>query len=593
MRPYCKVFLMVIFIVGIEISFSQIPQTLSFQGLLSDKAGQKPADDKYVLTFKIYDKQSGGEAIWMEVQSDSVKNGLINVQLGAMDRLDIPFDKPYWLGISVNGEAEFTPRTPLTSSAYSFTARMVADSSVTSAKVAKGQLVRNINAIKDDVVLQAGDNVSIDKNGNTLRISAAGGNGSLSLPYKGTVATADNAFDITNNGGGSALKAHSDSAIAVIAFSEEHTALWAHSTRGSGVHGQTAQGKGVIGESSNGIGVYGKSDNGKAAQFEGDVQITKALQVDDTLYTNKGIKFSDGTVLNTAATDTAGNSLNKAYNAGGPGAGPFEIGGTDGVLFRGTLDQGSIPTEGQGPMLMWYPGKAAFRAGYAYSDFWDDAKIGKYSFSTGYGTMASGNYSTAFGRDTYASGHYSTTMGRHTYATADYSMAMGYYTQANSPKSITLGSSYDPNNPLKNEIENSLIVSFNTDKPTFFIGHAAKNHETGNVGIGTTNPEAKLGVRSVDGTTIHAYTESGWGIYAQSFTGDALHTSSSEGTAIVCERPGSSAKLCTPQYAGEFDGNVHISGKITSGSANVSLPIAYGSIKSNGEILNAQIMLLK
>ena len=46
-----------------------------------------------------------------------------------------------------------------------------------------------------------------------------------------------------------------------------------------------------------------------------------------------------------------------------------------GLLANGSLGFGSIPVEGGGTRMMWYPGKAAFRAGYVSNFQWDDFNV--------------------------------------------------------------------------------------------------------------------------------------------------------------------------------------------------------------------------
>jgi len=138
-----------------------------------------------------------------------------------------------------------------------------------------------------------------------------------------------------------------------------------------------------------------------------------------------------------------------------------------GALFQGTFGSGTIPAEGAGTRMMWYPGKAAFRAGVANGTSWDNANVGDYSAAMGFGTIASGggstamgfvttasgNYSTAMGfgttasgaqstamgQTTIASGMFSTAMGRTADASGDYSTAMGFFTTAQSYGSLVLG----------------------------------------------------------------------------------------------------------------------------------------------------------
>ncbi len=158
-------------------TFAQIPETLSYQAMLAGATGKALPDGQYQLTFTLYDTAMAGQALWTESQMVEVKDGIFEAILGSNNGLKVPFDKPYWLGIKVGSEAELTPRTRLTATAYSLHARTVADNAVTSAKIASGQVVKSINDLKDNVSLVAGNNVSIDQDGNTLKISAQGANG--------------------------------------------------------------------------------------------------------------------------------------------------------------------------------------------------------------------------------------------------------------------------------------------------------------------------------------------------------------------------------------------------------------------------------
>ena len=124
-----------------------------------------------------------------------------------------------------------------------------------------------------------------------------------------------------------------------------------------------------------------------------------------------------------------------------------------GLLVPGEFGNGAIPAEGPGVRVMWYPAKAAFRAGAVSSDLWNEGKVGDYSTAWGRDTEASGPYSTALGRDTEASGDYSTALGNQTTAigfsstalgartaaSGDYSTAWGYNTATSGPYSTAWG----------------------------------------------------------------------------------------------------------------------------------------------------------
>ncbi len=153
----------------------QVPETISYQGVLTDGAGTPVLDGSYDITFNIYTVASGGTAVWTETQSVGVAGGIFSAILGAVNPLTIPFDTACWLGVAVDGGAEFAPRRELTASAYSLNARGVEDSVITANKIAVGTVVRSLNAFTDDVTLAAGANVTITTANDSIVVSAAGG----------------------------------------------------------------------------------------------------------------------------------------------------------------------------------------------------------------------------------------------------------------------------------------------------------------------------------------------------------------------------------------------------------------------------------
>ena len=113
------------------------------------------------------------------------------------------------------------------------------------------------------------------------------------------------------------------------------------------------------------------------------------------------------------------------------------------VVFtgQGTLPftPGPTPVSGSGIRMMWYPDKAAFRAGSAGISYWDKNFIGVNSFASGNNTLAQGEASVALGDNTEATGPYSIALGRGTQATGGSSTAMGHYTYASGMSSTALG----------------------------------------------------------------------------------------------------------------------------------------------------------
>ena len=173
-----------LFVLATQVALGQIPQKMSYQGVLTDGNNNAVADGTYNLTFKLYDVVAGGTELWTETQSVDISNGLFNVILGAVNPLTLDFDKPYWLGITVGVGSELNPRIELASAPYSLNARSV---------------VQSINSLKGDVTLAAGTNVTINSSDNTLTISAANGAGSGS--------TLDQAYDQGGAGAGRTINA--------------------------------------------------------------------------------------------------------------------------------------------------------------------------------------------------------------------------------------------------------------------------------------------------------------------------------------------------------------------------------------------------
>lgn len=90
-----------------------LPSTISYQGTLST-AGGAAINTNVGLTFRLYDVQAGGTALWTETHSGvPVNNGLFNVLLGSIT--SIPYsvwnNSAVYLGIQVEGDsAELSPR---------------------------------------------------------------------------------------------------------------------------------------------------------------------------------------------------------------------------------------------------------------------------------------------------------------------------------------------------------------------------------------------------------------------------------------------------------------------------------------------------
>jgi hypothetical protein len=97
---------------------AQAQATLSVQGSLQNFNGTAVDNGQYDITFRLYTTDAGGTAIWTEVQSVSLIGGVYSVLLGAVTPLNVPFDQTYYLGLTIPGGPEHTPRARMTASPY-------------------------------------------------------------------------------------------------------------------------------------------------------------------------------------------------------------------------------------------------------------------------------------------------------------------------------------------------------------------------------------------------------------------------------------------------------------------------------------------
>ena len=160
---------------------------------------------------------------------------------------------------------------------------------------------------------------------------------------------------------------------------------------------------------------------------------------------------------------------------------------------------------GNGVRLLWYPGKAAFRAGAVSGSNWDKDSIGNYSFAVGLDVKAKSLYSIAMGVNNTSDNWYAFTAGVGNTALGTSSIAMGSSALARNLGSVAIG--YDL---ITKAVGAATFGSYNdttdaqlpsgssqqTDR-IFQVGNGAsgarKNALTilrsGNVGIGVLNPQ--------------------------------------------------------------------------------------------------------
>ena len=123
----------------------------------------------------------------------------------------------------------------------------------------------------------------------------------------------------------------------------------------------------------------------------------------------------------------------------------------------------------------------------------DNTVSGTASFVSGYNSEISGNHSTSLGYNNTVTGHGATAIGSHSIASGTGAFAIGNQVDAVFPYSYVIGQGQSGYH-LTNNISSSLMIGFESDIPTFFVGSSSGQGTFGKVGIGTTEPIATLDV---------------------------------------------------------------------------------------------------
>lgn len=103
------------------IANADTPELMNYQGRLTDTSGTPVTDDNYSVTFTIYDDM--GTQLWTENHKIHTTDGYFTVLLGSngspLSYRDFSASECY-LGITIAGDLEMSPRTTLASVPFSF-----------------------------------------------------------------------------------------------------------------------------------------------------------------------------------------------------------------------------------------------------------------------------------------------------------------------------------------------------------------------------------------------------------------------------------------------------------------------------------------
>ncbi len=118
---------------------ADIPQVVSYQGVLADSSGNLLPDGDYSLTFKLFRDSAGGTALWSEFKELYSRNGIVLTMLGDTEPFTHDmFSDELWLEISVNGAA-LPARLRMAACWYAMRAK-VSDSSLVAAAAHESNL---------------------------------------------------------------------------------------------------------------------------------------------------------------------------------------------------------------------------------------------------------------------------------------------------------------------------------------------------------------------------------------------------------------------------------------------------------------------
>ena len=115
-----KIFLCILFLIAPLTAFA-VPGYMTYQGKVIDSTNN-PVTGVVEVTLALYSQESGGSAVWTEIVNIAFDGGYFSVALGTVNTLDPDlFDgSNLFLGVALDGQDEFEPRSRINSVPYAF-----------------------------------------------------------------------------------------------------------------------------------------------------------------------------------------------------------------------------------------------------------------------------------------------------------------------------------------------------------------------------------------------------------------------------------------------------------------------------------------
>ena len=556
--------------------FAQVPEGFNYQAVVRNSSGEIITNTNVAFRISILQGSETGPSVYVETHSAKTNNfGLVNLIIGMGNVKEGVFMPGGW-GVATNYiKVEFDPNggtafthlgtSLLLSVPYAFHAQTVAEDAVNDADADPNNEIQELQL--------SGTQLSLSKGGGKVAIPSSADNwgtqtvtSDATLSGEGTTANplkvANNTIEptwanIKDKPGGFADNsddvedgdANPNNEIQTLSISGNDLSISDGNTVSlpAGVSSPWESSDNNIYYNSGNVGI-GMNDPVSKLHVFGSARFRKdgggLIIGPNTDHVTVSFEDNSGSFINTrfywGKTEFQGNLIVREGNVGIGTTIPtasLHVTGDNGVLFEENSGKGTIPAEGRGTRMMWYPTKAAFRCGFAESAEWDDFLVGLYSSAMGLSTIASGSGATAMGQRTEASGVSSTAMGYDTKATNESSTAMGAFNEATGKFSTVMGAYNKATGENSTAIgyltkasgKNSTAMGINTEAssygssafgfsnigggsptswidtdPLFEIGNGADFNnksnaftvlKNGNVGIGANAPERLLHIK--------------------------------------------------------------------------------------------------